>query len=58
MSAYKIKTPGNYPEESIQHLEQRENLKSKTSFIYPILVSCEITNYLCFGKYNISSQAE
>jgi len=28
-SAYKIQTPGNYPEESIQHLEHGEGLKSR-----------------------------
>jgi len=28
-SAYKIRTPGNYKEESIQHSEQGESLKSK-----------------------------
>jgi hypothetical protein len=28
-SAYKIKTPGNYPEESIQHREHGESLKSR-----------------------------
>jgi len=28
-SAYKIQTPGNYPEESIQHSEQDESLKSR-----------------------------
>ena len=28
-SAYKIQTPGNYPEESIQHLEHGEILKSR-----------------------------
>ena len=28
-SEYKIQTPGNYPEESIQHSEQGESLKSK-----------------------------
>jgi hypothetical protein len=27
--ACKIQTPGNYPEESIQHLQQGESLKSK-----------------------------
>ena len=35
-SAYKIQTPGNYPEESIQHSEQGESLKSRiylTSFV-------------------------
>jgi hypothetical protein len=34
-SAYKIQTPGNYPEENIQHLEHGESLKSRiicTSF--------------------------
>jgi len=28
-SAYKIQTPGNYPEEIIQHSEYCESLKSK-----------------------------
>jgi len=27
-STYKIQTPGNYPEESVQHSEQGESLKS------------------------------
>ena len=30
-SAYKIHTPGNYPEESIQHSEHGESLKSRKS---------------------------
>jgi len=29
MSACKIQTPGNYPEESIQHSERGESLKSR-----------------------------
>jgi len=29
MSAYKFQTPRNYPEESIQHSEQGESLKSR-----------------------------
>jgi hypothetical protein len=29
MSAYKIQTPENYPEESIQHSEHGESLKSR-----------------------------
>jgi len=28
-SAYKFQTPGNYPEESIQHSEHGESLKSR-----------------------------
>jgi len=28
-SAYKIQTPGNYPEENIQHTEHGESLKSR-----------------------------
>jgi len=28
-SAYKVQTPGNYPEESIKHTEQGENFKSR-----------------------------
>ena len=36
-SAYKIRTSGNYPEESIKHTEQSESLKSRnnTSFFIP-----------------------
>jgi hypothetical protein len=32
-SAYKIQTPGNSPEESIQHLEHGESLKSRRNSI-------------------------
>jgi hypothetical protein len=31
-SAYKIQTPGNHPEENIQHTEHGESLKSKIHF--------------------------
>jgi hypothetical protein len=31
MSAYKIQTPGNYPEENIQHTEHGESLKWRIS---------------------------
>jgi hypothetical protein len=34
MSAYKIQAPGNYPEESIQHLEHGVSLKSRILEIY------------------------
>jgi hypothetical protein len=30
--AYKIQTPGNYPEESIQHSEHGESLKLEDAF--------------------------
>jgi len=30
-STHKIQTPGNYPEESIQHSERGESLKSRMS---------------------------
>jgi len=29
MFAYKIHTPGNYPEESIQHSDHSESMKSR-----------------------------
>jgi len=35
MLAYKIQMPGNYPEESIQHSEHGESLKS---------------SYICFSR--------
>jgi hypothetical protein len=34
-SAYKIQTPGNYPEESIQHSEHGESLTSRITKICP-----------------------
>ena len=33
-SAYKIQTPGNYPEENIQHTEHGESLKSRKQIIH------------------------
>jgi len=38
-SAYKIQMPGNYPEESIQHSEQGEGLKSNLCFISSLVVN-------------------
>jgi len=32
--AYKIQTPGNYPEENIQHTEHGERLKSRITVTY------------------------
>jgi len=37
MSAYKIQKPGNDPEESIQHLEHGESLKSRIINFIPML---------------------
>jgi hypothetical protein len=40
MSAYKIQTPGNHPEENIQHTEHGESLKSKIWTTFPrVLIS-------------------
>jgi len=33
-SAYKIQTPGNYPEESTQHSEQGESLNSWICLVF------------------------
>jgi len=33
-SAYKIQTPGNYPEENIQHTEHGKSLKSKIHILF------------------------
>jgi hypothetical protein len=38
-SAYKIQTPGNHPEENIQHTEHGESLKSKIYLLLLILQS-------------------
>ena len=42
-SAYKIQKPGNYPEESIQHTEHGESLKSR---IYRLYLSHKINRPL------------
>ena len=39
--AYKIRTPGNYPEESIQHTEHGESLKSRIGNSF-----CSFSSYL------------
>jgi len=45
-SAYKIQTPGNYPEENIQHTEHGESLKSRIHevFFCVILILTAIWN--------------
>jgi hypothetical protein len=37
-SAYKIQTPGNYPEENIQHTEHGESLKSRIYIVMAMAV--------------------
>jgi len=44
--AYKIQTPGNYPEESIQHSEHGESLKSRIVVCY--LVGAHISLHSLF----------
>jgi len=41
MSAYKIQTPENYPEENIQHTEHSESLKSR------------MCNFLCKNAWSV-----
>jgi hypothetical protein len=51
-SAYKIQTPGNCPEEIIQHLEHSESLKSR------ILNSIKKYQSIAsaFGRFLVTSQ--
>jgi hypothetical protein len=48
-SAYKIQTPGNYPEESIQHTEHGESLKSRRNIItaHFVLLFGRILSEIC-----------
>jgi len=39
-SAYKIQTPGNYPEENIQHTEHGKNLKSRGLLLFSRAPNC------------------
>jgi hypothetical protein len=43
-SAYKIQTPGNYPEENIQHTEHGESLKSRIIKLFTTIQACEQFN--------------
>jgi len=56
-SAYKIQTPGNYLEESMQHSEQGESLKSRNAFqatpIHVNLKLSELISHLLHAYYNI-----
>jgi hypothetical protein len=40
-SAYKLQTPGNYPKESVQHLEHGESLKSGMYMLFTLLWYCD-----------------
>ena len=44
-SAYKIQTPGNYPEESTQHSEHGESLKSR--IVQPLFQTFAVFRMLC-----------
>ena len=46
MWAHKIQTPGNNPEESVQHLEHGENLKS---MIFQCRYMCVCVYEHCYG---------
>ena len=39
-SAYKIQTPGNYPEKSIQYSEHCKSLKSRNLFLFMVVLRC------------------
>ena len=47
-SAYKIQTPGNYPEESIQHTEHGESLKSRIHSVYVLYEIEKIHDFIYF----------
>jgi hypothetical protein len=53
-SAYKILTPGNYPEENIQHLEHKESLKSRNFQTFEILKKVKLKKNL--PKFCINQQ--
>ena len=49
-SAYKFQTPGNYPEESVQHLEDGKSLKSRNVTllcIIPVSVYMFVFRHCC-----------
>jgi hypothetical protein len=55
-SAYKIQTPGNYPEENTQHTEHGESLKSKIWEYWSLLnVLLRILKIWLFSQYDGTS---
>jgi hypothetical protein len=53
--AHKIQTPGNYPEENIQHTEHGESLKSRIFHFYCME---HITWLFQFSSLNFNKSAE
>jgi hypothetical protein len=55
MSAYKIQTPGNYPEESIQHSEHGKSLKSiiSSNLTSSVEIICIRGTLLAEGKVQV-----
>ena len=51
--AYKIQTPGNYPEESLQHSEQCQSLKSRIVTMSVCEVVYAITDTEANFRYEI-----
>jgi len=49
-SAYKIQTPGNYPEENMQHTEHGESLKSRRMHTLRVLSPTQ-QNMQCNSNY-------
>jgi hypothetical protein len=48
MSAHEIQTPGNYPEESTQHSEHGESLKSRNQMLINKYNRKKITNSMFY----------
>jgi hypothetical protein len=55
-SAFRIQTPGNYPEESIQHSEQGESLRSRKSFLLFIFLHIFVYTWNINNATAISSE--
>jgi len=49
-SEYKIQTPGNYPEESIQHSEHGESSKSRIFYVIKLCWTINLYNLLITEK--------
>jgi len=55
-SAYKLQTPGNYPEESTQHSEHGECLKWRvvtSFFVLELFIWAVHTNIRCYFTWSI-----
>jgi hypothetical protein len=52
-SAYKVQTPGNHPEENVQHTEHGESMKSRTLNRFNGIILSDMCKFVFCAKIYI-----